>query len=225
VKTSRTRLEGIAKQMLGPIGPWQLVPIEISLAELEPLADILEEHVVEDALPILLSVVNLENSPAAIADFRKSWTASAFGIVGESDEDLLRFRDQLQTLWVVAEQQNLGKAPTTIESGRILKEWFSRPFSDQNAWWVEPAAAKIVALPTNFRAVAGRIVIHNQKLLATCANPACSGKFFLKRRRDQIFCLEEGCLRYGNRARNTKFRAHKAKLVPVATAKRKKKGR
>jgi hypothetical protein len=252
VKASRLRLKETVKQTLGPPGPWQMVPIELSLDELEPLHDVLEEHIMEGALPILRSIANLEDSPEKIAEFKQLWGGSAYGIVGESNEDLLQFRDQLRRLWEIAEQHNLknqkptGK-PSTPEEGwqefsarvmahakgqprnpaeesqRILKQWFSCPFTETSAWKISPAAGKIVALPLNFRAIAGRILIHNQRFLATCTNPNCQTRFFLKRRWDQIFCGEEGCLRYGNKLHNREFRVRKGKLAPVA--KRQKKGR
>jgi hypothetical protein len=221
VKASRLRLEKTVDRFLRP-GPWQAVPIETTLAELEPLAETIEAYIVEKTLPLLLSVANLENSQVALAEFRKLWAGSGYGIASESDQELLHFQKQLRTVWETAEQISLGRSSSrTKESGLILKEWFSRPFSDQEAWWVEPAAGKIVALPANFRAIAGRVLIYNQQRLARCSNRACRARFFLKRRKDQIFCLEEGCLQHGNRKRNTKTRARKAKLSPGIVSNRK----
>jgi hypothetical protein len=201
----------------------QLGTFEFPMADLATLADLREENILAKALPVLRSLVNLKNSPEAMANFRSSWDSVGYGVEDESDQDLLRFRDQLRTLWVIIEEDHLGKPSNDQQKqAAIMKEWFSRPFNDPSAWWVLPQVGKIIALSRNLRAVAGRILIQKHRLLARCANPQCSGRFFVKRRCDQCYCLEEECLKYGNRERNKKWRVRKAQLIPVATTGRKK---
>jgi hypothetical protein len=222
VKTSRLRLKRIA-ELLQPerqFGTFE----SSSMAELKILAEFVEEKILAKALPVLLSLVNLKNSPELIADFRILWDSLGCGIEDESDQNLLRFRDELRTIWEIVEQGHLGKpiSNSEEESKVIMHQWFSRPINDPSAWWVLPQVGKIIPLSRNLRAVAGRIVIQNHKLLARCANPKCSGRFFLKRRCDQHYCLEEDCQKYGNRKRNKKWRAGKAQLLRVARKGRKK---
>jgi hypothetical protein len=221
MKTSRLRLKRIA-ELLQPerqFGTFEFA----SMAELKYFVELVEKNILAKAFYVILSLVNLEESSEAIAEFRSEWDSVGYRIEDESDQDLLRFRDQLRTLWVIIEKDHLGKpSDDQQKQAAIMKQWFSCPFDDQAAWWVIPEVGKIIAQPANLRAVAGRFVICNHKLLGRCANPKCSGRFFVKRRYDQCYCLEEECLKYGNRERNKKWRVRKAQLIPVATKGRKK---
>jgi hypothetical protein len=221
MKTSRLRLKRLA-ELLQPerqFGTFEFA----SMAELKYFVELREKNILTKASDVLLSLVNLEESSEAIAEFRRAWDSVGYRIEDESDQDLLRFRDQLRTFWVIIEEDHLGKPNNEQQKqAAIMKQWFSRSFDDQGAWWVRPEVGKIIALPANLRALAGCFLIHNHKLLARCANPKCSGKFFVKRRYDQCYCLEEECLKYGNRERNKEWRVRKAQLIPVATKGRKK---
>jgi hypothetical protein len=220
VKTSRLKLERIAES---PASDRQFGTFEVPMADLGKLADMREASILKKVVPVLLSLVNLEDSSEAVAEFRSLWEPVVYSIADESDQDLLRFRDQLRTLWIIIEEDHLGKPSDDQQNqAAIMRQWFSRSFDDKAAWWVLPEVGKIIAQPANLRALAGRFVISNHKLLGRCTNPKCTGRFFLKRRCDQCYCLEEECLKYGNRERNKNWRTRKAQLIPVARKGRKK---
>jgi len=222
MKASRRNvLERVAFLVLHPAVPsWETA--KISLEEETELADIVEAKTLEEALPVVLAIANLDGSPEAIAAF-KEWTlASGYGVHGVLDKSgdwLLRFRDQLRKLWDHAEREHLQQREVDRgEVNSILGEWFEPPLDDRNAWLIFHNAGKFIPRQDNIRAIAGRMVIHNAKRLARCSNPECA-RFFLKDRKSQIICTEEGCERYANKERNKVWRAKKSKLTRITIRK------
>lgn len=225
MKASRERLRQIAWDWLHP-GPWQMAPVQINLADWEPLAEIMEEMIVDNAVPIVVELANLADTSEAIADFKRIWHASEHGLGGSSDQELLRFRDQLRTIWECVEHHSQGKPIDTRVTQPIFQEWFSPKLDDVNAWQVIHNAGRFFPKPENIRALAGRIVIHNSTFLARCSVEKCR-RFFIKKRKSQILCLSEDCERARNALANQKLRDKKAQQIRQAVARRvvKRKGR
>jgi hypothetical protein len=232
MKASRQAvLERIAFLILHPGVPqWETA--KIALEEEAQLADVVEAKTLEEALPVVLAVANLGDSPEAVRAF-KEWVSSGgygpYGVPDKADEWLFRFRDQLRKLWQHAEAEHLQhKQLDRQQVNAILGEWLKARredrgddqgvYFDPGEWAIFHNAGKFIPKQSNIRAIAARVVIYNAKRLAQCVNPDCK-RFFLKDRKTQIICAEEGCERYANKERNKAWRAKKSKLTRIAIKK------
>jgi hypothetical protein len=169
----------------------------MSWQEQEAYAEMVERiHSQAASVPMQI-LVNIGNEPDELAEFRELCNPS-YDIVNESDAELLKLRDQLRTIWVGEEGEEQAAA--------IVQEWWQRYPLDRSGegWNIFDIPGTFFPSEKNFRALVGRICVHNLDLLARCANPECA-RYFVKARRDQKFCLEADCLRYGNRQRANKY--------------------
>lgn len=166
--------------------PWQ---------DLKVVADLRQRFELPKASLAMQMLANASDDPKELAEFRDLCDPT-YDIVRESNAELLKFRDELRKLWV-------GKPGEQIA---IMEQWWHRYNLDRhNGFWnVFDLLGTFYPTKRNFRATVGRICVGNLQLLARCANPECA-RFFVKKRRDQKFCLEEDCLRYGSRQRANKY--------------------
>lgn len=131
------------------------------------------------------------------------------------DDELLRFRDQLQAVWDWDHPQQLaGKK----NFDKVVHEWLSRyPLTDPKRWDVSLEQGFFFPTQMNFTGLMARILYDNRRRLKKCVN--CERRF-IARRYDSKYCAEPQCRRFYNNERQIKAQLRKqADKVPVAKTK------
>ncbi|HKF05415.1 MAG TPA: hypothetical protein VKB49_24060 [Candidatus Sulfotelmatobacter sp.] len=158
----------------------------------------------EEAYTLIQSISEVEEAQTAayiallantesIADFRQALpNPPVFDIAKETDAELLKFRDELRTVWEGTESEKIGV---------IVGAWIKRyPLDDARFWLVNHPSRSFIPLSKNTRAIAANIWYGKRHLLNRCSNPECR-QFFIAKRVDQKYCLDDDCLKYGGRVR------------------------
>lgn len=182
---------------------------------------------------LLLAIANVRDD--GILWFRKQWGPAgatvhelrgASYVPGEwvySDQELLRFRDELRLLWggPAEYDEGLGMRISLItpemESNSVMASYLSRPNMPEeilNSWtahrhfrmvavenrWQKALLPSPYSLPA-LLVLAYRIHGHNFRY---CLAPECPAPYFIATRKDQKYCCEE-CAEYGKREAGRKW--------------------
>ena len=136
-----------------------------------------------DLLTAFCNLINEDQIP----EFRAEWFDEEI-----TDEQLLKTGEELRQIWPAL------VSGTVPESDPVFSWWEAKPY-DGPGWLIFPFTMRVVPI-SNVRAQLALALVENWRKLAICANPQC-GRYYVARRTDQKYCLDEGCLKYGNRIR------------------------
>src|SRR5262252_3567711 len=110
----------------------------------------------------------------------------------------------IQSISEVEEAQTaayIALLANTESIGVIVGAWIKRyPLDDARFWLVNHPSRSFIPLSKNTRAIAANIWYGKRHLLNRCSNPECR-QFFIAKRVDQKYCLDDDCLKYGGRVR------------------------
>jgi hypothetical protein len=185
---------------------------------------------------LLTELANLRGDKDAVARFWKRWER-AFKLFRPEEQELMRLRDQLRSIW--------RKAPQHHANG-VLNEWlYWRPTEQQLAVHRDttvglpdhaiysPFTCSIERLGLvpdnqNLRAMLIQGIFENYRWLKCCVSPKCASPFYFAKRRDQILCDAEPCKAERQRAHARKWwnenRSTKTQMKAKAATKKTKKG-
>jgi hypothetical protein len=148
---------------------------------------------------VLYGLANLSTDPSSIAHFRQRCPVPTGG---ESDEELLRLRDELRLLWAG------NNEPDGSKREDLVKYWVGGPrsLSDPGKWHVFWQLGVFRPNTNFFRGVLAWAYCRHMAALKTCANPDCPAPYFIATRRTQIYCSEtDECARFAARKTARKY--------------------
>ena len=166
------------------------------------MLEMFASRLTEKAKPLMELLANMEDSAAAISQFRENAFAdytfldrySLPDIASASDLELVTLRDELRTVWNRSGHEEI-----------LLNWWRLYPLTDASAWVTLYEAGAFFPTEKNTRALLARVCFEKSELLGRC--PACNQRFFLKDRRSDKYCLtSDECRLYGNRVRQKPYR-------------------
>lgn len=194
-----------------------------------------KQRYIAPAVESIVDLVNLSDSPEAIADFRSrlpqhydiaSPLAAGFrdndeeNSKREADRQLIELRDQLREFWGEAKPASGQTTTNETRVAQIIESWRTwYPFNEQGVsagWMVFWSAGTVFPMQHNFRGAMIRVLFDKRLYLANC--PTC-GRHFIGDRLNQKYCLSESCERKANNARQQKHQDKKKRAA------RKSKGR
>jgi hypothetical protein len=155
------------------------------------------------------TVITLLANTDDLADFRK-YVPTVLDLSQESDQGLVIFRDELRTIWecglrVSSKKRTIADRPASTPVSekvfQILRAWNKKyPLNDPKYWLISYQTRTFLPTGNNLRAIVANIWFNKRNLFNRCSNPDCR-QFFIAKRADQKYCLDENCLKYGGRIR------------------------
>jgi hypothetical protein len=167
------------------------------------------------AAPALKAMCIIANADS-LEQVKALQEALGFDIGEMSDAELMKFRNQLQTVWDWDDPQQPAEEKKKFE--KVVHEWLSRyPLTDLERWDVSLERGFFFPTQMNFIGLMARILYDNRHRLKKCVN---CGRRFIARRYDSKYCTEPKCRRFYNNERQIKAQRLK-EANKVTAAKRK----
>jgi hypothetical protein len=140
---------------------------------------------------LLREFANLHDS--GLVRFRKRWSKSFREV---PPEEIMKTRDELRRVW--------DQGTSATDKQAVLERWSEwKPRSFQGLryrpWVPLLAAGRVIAETHSLHGQLSQAVMEKFEHLARCQNPNCPAPYFLARRRDQRYCEQGECTKYGQR--------------------------